>query len=72
MARFFFIFHALSFELNLFFDWRFPLSLNKMPNWALSRYGKLGQQEQVEKHYRITSSPSSQILLAPTDLHDKV
>ena len=25
MARFFFIFHALSFELNIFFDRRFPL-----------------------------------------------
>ena len=25
MAHFFGIFHALSFELNLFFDWRFPL-----------------------------------------------
>ena len=24
MARFFCIFHALSFELNFFFDWRFP------------------------------------------------
>ena len=27
MARFFFIFHALSFELNFSFDRRFPLSL---------------------------------------------
>ena len=26
MARFFGIFHALSFELNFFFDQRFPLS----------------------------------------------
>ena len=26
MAQFFCIFHALSFELNLFFDWRFPLT----------------------------------------------
>ena len=28
MARFFLIFHALSFEFNLFFDRRFPLSHN--------------------------------------------
>ena len=26
MARCFCIFHALSFELNFFFDWRFPLT----------------------------------------------
>ena len=26
MARFFFIFHALSLELNFFFDRRFPLN----------------------------------------------
>ena len=27
MARFFFIFHALSFQLNFFFDRRFPLTV---------------------------------------------
>ena len=27
MARFFFIFHALSFEINFFFDRRFPLKI---------------------------------------------
>ena len=30
MAHFFFIFHALSFELDLFFDWRFPLNCNRI------------------------------------------
>ena len=30
MARFFFIFHTLSFKLNFFFDWRCPLSALEM------------------------------------------
>ena len=30
MARFFCIFHGLSFELNFFFDQRFPLKQHKL------------------------------------------
>ena len=30
MARFFCIFHALSFEVNFFIDRRFPLTLNRL------------------------------------------
>ena len=36
MAPFFCIFHALSFELNFFFDRRFPLSRSISVNIGLS------------------------------------
>ena len=29
MAHFFFIFHALSFEVNFFFNWSFPLTAQR-------------------------------------------
>ena len=54
MARFFCIFHALSFELNFFFDQRIPLRKflpEIVPFWFKNRKKKTDSTRSYERAY---------------------